>query len=67
MVRTGGGRMTNREKLNAMSNEELSEFMQQKNVTCNLCVYRDVDYGYRCLATPCAKGYLKWLESEAEP
>lgn len=50
--------MTNREKLNAMSNEELATML-----TCFCCSYRKQPI---CTKRPCEEGIHKWLESEVE-
>ena len=59
--------MTNREKLNAMSNEELATKMYQRLesfYTCGVCYYHQVN---KCtLTNHCIDGILEWLESEAE-
>lgn len=53
---------TNREMLEAMSNEDLAKFMYQRHVTCNMCAHADID----CLGCSCVEGYRKWLESEVQ-
>lgn len=53
---------TNADRIRHMSDEELAEFLE-KNGMCGLCEYRDKE---NCLGESCKKGYLKWLQSEAE-
>lgn len=49
--------ITNREKLNAMSNEELFTLLD-----CQCCIYN----GQHCIGKECKEGILKWLESEVK-
>ena len=59
--------MTNRERIDNMSNVELSKFITKTFiVTCmeNACAFRfDDSCGNKDC---CAKGVLRWLESEVE-
>lgn len=55
--------MTNREKLNEMSNREIALLLVENDCACNLCAYRDLE---DCGGCGCVQGYEKWLESEAE-
>lgn len=51
--------MTNRERLEKMTDEELAEFICKQHVMCLNCVGRDM-----CCTN--GNGALVWLESEAE-
>lgn len=54
--------MTNREKLNAMSNEEFIKILD-----CHYCIYyNSKDSAVSCRIRACTEGRLRWLESEAE-
>lgn len=53
--------MTNREKLNAMSNEELARYFAER-CTCDFCVFRN----QKCADCECQEGIQTWLESEAK-
>lgn len=50
--------MKNREKLNAMSNEDLAPMLN-----CPCCSYRNQE---SCIKRPCEEGIQIWLEREAE-
>lgn len=52
--------MTNREKLNEMSNKELSELM---GYTCQICPYHHATCNHY---SDCAEGVMEWLESEVD-
>lgn len=57
--------MTNKEKINQMSNEELADEMHQRLVSyylCEFCYYHHNKT--RTLHTHCKEGIQKWLESE---
>ena len=54
---------TNRERINAMSNEELANILV--NDICPYCIYQDVD----CEIDDdceCTVGILQWLNKESE-
>ena len=54
--------MTNREKLQNMSNEELGKFLGTSNNFCEICAFKET-----CtLISDCVKGITEWLESEVE-
>ena len=53
---------TNADRIRHMSDEELAEFLE-KNGMCELCEHRDKE---NCFEENCKKGFLKWLQSEAE-
>lgn len=53
---------TNRDKINAMSNEELASFLSQRGV-CKLCSYLELP-NLDCLKENCIEGIIKWLENE---
>ena len=56
--------VTNFEKLQAMSLEELAEYLGEKE-TCDMCIN---NVGSFCVAGKggCEKGHKKWLESEVD-
>lgn len=53
---------TNADRIRNMSDEELSEWINTKNM-CEQCVYTP---GGLCMKKPCINGILEWLKSEAE-
>ena len=55
-------RQTNADRIRNMSDEELSEWINTKNM-CEQCVYTP---GGLCMKKPCINGILEWLQSEAE-
>ena len=55
-------RQTNADRIRNMSDEELAEWINTKNM-CEQCVYTP---GGLCMKKPCINGILKWLQSEAE-
>lgn len=55
-------RQTNADRIRSMSDEELAEWINTKNM-CEQCVYTP---GGLCMKKPCINGILKWLQSEAE-
>ncbi len=57
--------MTNRDKINNMTNEELADFIHNKNFYCSYyCIHTKEDcdccsyFNFGC--------FIKWLESEVE-
>lgn len=52
---------TNADKIREMSDEELAEWINDKTA-CEQCAYGTGG----CKGIHCAKGILKWLQSEAE-
>lgn len=54
--------MTNRDELNNMTNEELSEFIATSFIKCAYCVYKNDS----CELLKCTDGITEWLESEME-
>lgn len=56
--------MTNREKINAMDNTELAEFLLKNVESCEMCAFK-YDGG-DCVANNCVQGFRYWLESEVE-
>lgn len=52
---------TNADKIRAMSDEKLAEFLAKYGM-CELCELHDTD----CLGGKCKDGYMKWLQSEVE-
>ena len=57
--------MTNADKIRAMSDEELAEFLRQTVWENGNNLFDCYDYTCNHPCTEC-KGYLKWLQSEAE-
>ena len=55
-------RKTNADRIRNMSDEELSEWINTKNM-CEQCVYTP---GGLCMKKPCINGILEWLQSEEE-
>lgn len=55
--------MTNREKINAMSNAELARLLVDNDCNCSMCIYSKLD---DCGGYYCAQGYEKWLEQEVQ-
>ena len=55
---------TNRDKINAMTNEELTEFLEE-TTTCERCSPYCKPNCKESYET-CLRGFLKWLESEVE-
>lgn len=53
---------TNRERINAMSNEELAEFLGDSSL-CRICLY---SHNENCLHETCKQGILQWLNQESE-
>lgn len=51
--------MTNRDKINALSNVELAGFLGNDGMKCSLCVYRRK----RCFDKSCAEGIKAWLDA----
>ena len=57
--------ITNREKLNKMTNEELAEMLGKHD--CEYCIYRDIDcYRPHDEECDCTQGILQWLNQESE-
>lgn len=54
--------MTNREKINAISNQEMAEYICRSYGDCGCCP----GYDYCEKSGEPANGMVKWLESEAE-
>ena len=55
--------MTNRDKLNNMSNEEFADFLDDRRNFCyDYCIYKDACECCDYFNTEC---FIKWLESEA--
>ena len=52
-------KMTNRDKINALSNIELAGFFGKNGMKCSLCVYRRK----RCFDKNCAEGIKAWLDA----
>lgn len=55
-------RKTNADRIRNMSDEELAEWLNSKNI-CEQCTYEPESL---CMKEPCTNGILKWLQSEAE-
>ena len=55
-------RQTNADRIRNMSDEELAEWINTKNM-CRQCAYEP---GGLCMKKPCANGILQWLKSKAE-
>lgn len=53
--------MTNRDRINNMSNEELATFINDPSVECHSCMYYSMPE-HPC--DDCKKGILEYLESE---
>ena len=51
--------MTNRDKINALSNIELAGFLGRDGTNCSLCIYR----GKGCRDKSCAFGIKAWLDA----
>ena len=57
-------RKTNADRIRNMSDEELAEWINTKNM-CEQCAnYYEPDS--ECMGEPCASNILRWLQSEAE-
>ena len=58
--------MTNRDKINSMSNDRLADRLSRDdipyNVRCKLCIYRGGD----CFGKSCFDGIKAWLNAPAE-
>ena len=54
--------MTNREKINAMSNQEIAEYICRSYADCGCCP----GYDYCENSGEPANGMVKWLEMESE-
>lgn len=54
--------MTNAERIRAMDDEELAEFLARKSPCTHFCNY----IGKTCQGVSCKQGILEWLQSEAE-
>ena len=54
--------MTNRDKINALSNIELAGFLGRNGTNCSLCIYR----GKGCRDKSCAFGIKSWLGTPCE-
>ena len=55
---------TNADRIRNMSDEELAEWINTKNM-CEQCAnYYEPDS--ECMGEPCASNILRWLQSEAE-
>lgn len=54
--------MTNRDKINALSNIELAGFLSRDGANCSLCIYR----GKVCKDKSCAFGIKAWLGTPCE-
>lgn len=52
-------KMTNRDKINALTNIELAGFLGKDGMKCSLCVYRHK----RCFDKNCADGIKAWLDA----
>ena len=57
--------MTNRDRINQMSNEEFANWLKDEVSRCTHCAFCYKDLNCRN-ATDCQEGILKWLESEVE-
>ena len=51
--------MTNRDKINALSNIELAGFLGRDGTNCSLCIYR----GKGCRDKSCLFGIKAWLDA----
>lgn len=51
--------MTNRDKINALSNIELAGFLGRDGTNCSLCIYR----GKGCRDKSCALAIKDWLDA----
>ena len=51
--------MTNRDKINALSNIELAGFLGRDGTNCSICIYR----GKGCRYKSCAFGIKGWLDA----
>lgn len=64
MVRDNDNKPTNADRIRNMSDEELAEWINTKNM-CEQCAnYYEPDS--ECMGEPCASNILRWLQSEAE-
>jgi hypothetical protein len=64
MVRDNDNKLTNADSIRNMSDEELAEWINTKNM-CEQCAnYYEPDS--ECMGEPCASNILRWLQSEAE-
>ena len=60
--------ITNREKLNKMSNEELARIIDNTDTSCDFCVYANVSSEKICSKPrerKCKDGILQWLNQES--
>lgn len=66
----GGGRMTNREKINALCDEELANWLMWNFICfsdgCRMCPVEDCDGPKSCDLNECVKTITNWLKKEAE-
>ena len=62
--RDSESRQTNADRIRNMSDKELAEWINTKNM-CEQCAnYYEPDS--ECMGEPCASNILRWLQSEAE-
>lgn len=59
-IRIPKKRITNREKLARMSNQELADWLCSQNTNCDTCRKRKMCSWFR------QDGFLKWLETEED-
>ena len=52
--------MTNRDKINALSNKELAKILNR--LDCSFCIFKEVSH---CSGT-CLEGVEQWLNTEVE-
>ncbi len=64
MAFEGGGRMTNFEKIKAMSVEEMAEYLYRNVADCEMCPAMKSCKAPTDIA--CKRTLLEWLEREAE-
>lgn len=62
--------VTNRERLNKMSNEELAKIIEEYNdESCNCCAYYSEERDRLCVKPykkSCVDGIIEWLNQESE-
>lgn len=56
--------MTNRDKINAMSNKELARFIKDRQEDCDKCVLYNICENYE--GASCVDNITEWLESEVD-
>ena len=61
--------VTNRERLNKMSNEELAQVLAELDSTCYFCAYYNKESDILCVCPDkkdCKYGVIEWLNQDSE-